>query len=149
MNDDYKSLNGYGVVPSEILFNENEFFIQRQFYGLYLNIMLSVLLIFSSTASLTSAVGKELYDWFFYLQVIIVFLMLIVLVIAVYYLLIYRERNKKTYSYKDIKHFEANKKDVYINLLFELSDNSTDKIKLYSNTKSRDFITFLTAKVKR
>ena len=147
MSDNYNSLKGFGVIPSEILFNEDGFSIQRQSYILYSNIAMSVLLISGSTAIIFSAVNKGVYNWFFYLQVIIVFMLLLFLVLVVFLLCKYRERNKKKYTYSEIRHIETRRKGVYVNLLIEFSDNSTDKIKLYWNTKSRDFITFLKTKV--
>lgn len=147
MNDDYKSLRGFGVVPSEILFNEDGFCIERQLYFLFSNSALSILLIFSSTTNLISAVNKGLYNWFFYLQVTFILLLLTFLIVIICQLFNYRKRNKKTYTYKDIKLFETSRKDVYINLTFEFSDNSKDNIKLYWNAKSRDLVTFLKTKV--
>lgn len=147
MSDNYNSLKGFGVIPSEILFNEDGFSIQRQFYILYSNIAVSVLLILSSTAYIISAVSKELYNWFFYSQITFVFLLAIALIVLLYLLFYYRKRNKRTYNFKHIKRFEESKRNVYVHLSFECSDNSKDKIILYWNTKSRDFITFLKTKV--
>lgn len=116
-------------------------------FMLFSNITLSALLILSATMNVISSINKGLYDWFFYLQVIIVFMLLLFLVLVVFLLCKYRERNKKKYTYSEIRHIETRRKGVYVNLLIEFSDNSTDKIKLYWNTKSRDFITFLKTKV--
>ena len=140
MNENYNRLKGYGIYPSEIVFNENEFFIHQQFFSLVANIILSSLFIVSGTLNIISAIYRKVYDWFFLFQVTVTIALTVILVVLLFK---FFKRNKKIYSYNEVKRFETNEISTYINLTFYFSDNSTNKIKLYRNRKGRDFIRFL------
>jgi uncharacterized membrane protein len=144
MSKDYNRLNGYGTFPSEIVFNDNEFFIHQQFSSLVANIVLSSLFIVSGTLNIISAIYRKVYDWYFFLQVAITITLTIILVVLLFK---FFQRNKRTYNYNEIKRIETNEISTYINLTFYFSDNSTNKIKLYRNRKGREFVKFLRSKI--
>ena len=146
MNDEPYSLKGYGIFPSEIVFDDDGLRIQRQLLSLLANIALSLFFMVSGTLNIISAINKERFDWTFYLQVSVTFLISVVFFVVFYFLIKYRKMNKKVYSYKDIKSFDTKQINTYINLTFNFTDHSTDKIKLHKNRKSNHFIDFLKTK---
>jgi len=146
MNEDLKTLKGFGAFPSELVYDETELTIQRHLFSLKTNIVFSVLLSASLILNIINSLTKESFGWTFYVQLIVIFSIIVLLIVSVYLLFNYRKKNKKVYRYEEIKRFETIEINTYINLKFEFIDNSKDKIKFYRNKKSIDFIEFLKTK---
>jgi hypothetical protein len=147
MKDNFKHLNGYGVYPSELVFDDNEFSIQRPLISLYFNIAFAILMISSGIASIVDGIQNHSINWAFYLQIGLTSILVMLLLLVLYLVFRFQKLNKKIYSYKDIKTFEVKQDGTFINLKIHFLDNSTDRIKLYRNTKSKGFIELLNSTV--
>jgi cbb3-type cytochrome oxidase subunit 3 len=145
MKDNFKHLNGYGVYPTELVFDDNELSIQRPLISLYFNIAFAILMISSGIASIVDGIQNHSINWAFYLQIGLTSILVMLLLLVLYLVFRFRKLNKKIYSYKDIKTFEVKQVGTFINLKIHFLDNSTDRIKLYKNKKSKEFIEFLNA----
>ena len=146
MNDNSKVLRGFGIFPSELVYDETEISIQRQLYSIVTNIVLVIFCSTSILSNIMSSMTNESFGWIFYIQLILMLSILVSLFVLIYLLFNYRKKNKKVFRYEEIKHFETIEINTYINLKFEFTDNSEDVIKLYRNKKSFDFINFLKTK---
>jgi len=142
-NQDFEAIKCTDSYRTEIIYDEEEFSIQRNLSYLRMSIVFAILMVVSALNNTILLTNDSSFGLFFYSQVILVLLMMNYLTYTLVLFFKFRSKNNNVYKYEEVDRVEVKNVGRNIKLLFSFRNNTNDEVKLLSNRKNKAHIDFL------